>query len=207
MMHANQQDLIALLRDAGIREDVLAIMETVPRELFVDAATLHQAFENIPLPIGWDQTISQPYIVGKMTEALWQSSMRRVLEIGTGSGYQAAILSQCAGEVYTLERVQSLHAKAKARLQSMALSNVHVFHADGSKGMPDVAPFDGILVTAAMLEVPHVLLSQLAIDGRLVAPVGKPGAQTLQVITRTPLGFEMEEIEDVRFVPCREGVE
>lgn len=207
MEHLTQDALMDVLCEAGIRNDVLAIMARIPRDYFLEEITCPAAYDNVPLPIGYGQTISQPYIVAKMTELLCHSPLRRVLEIGTGSGYQAAILAACAAQVYTLERVKPLYLLAKDRLRTLGLENVHAYYADGADGLPEHAPYDGILSTAAMIEVPQALLSQLSVDGRLVAPVGMPGAQTLQVITRKPWGFEVEDIEDVRFVPFKRGVE
>lgn len=188
----------------GIRDpDVLQAMLTVPREAFVDVEYVDAAYTDKPLPIGAGQTISQPYIVALMTEALRLSVSDRVLEIGTGSGYAAAILSCIVTQVYTVERIQSLVTAARHRLQTLGYSNVQVRYANGTLGWPEQAPFDGIVVTASGPHIPEALKAQLATGGRLVMPVGTdPGFQQLIRLTRTTdTVFEQEELGGVMFVP------
>jgi protein-L-isoaspartate(D-aspartate) O-methyltransferase len=190
------------LRRGGIRDPVvLAAMEKVPRHRFVPADLRELAYEDGPLPIGHGQTISQPYIVALMTELIEPKKTMRVLEIGTGSGYQAAVLGECVGEVDSIEVVPELGRAAAALLKEMGYRNVHVKIGDGYEGWPDRAPFDAILLTAAPPEhVPRPLLEQLKIGGRLVAPVGR-GVQDLVRIRRTEKGFDREVIAPVQFVP------
>ena len=190
------------LRRNGIRNPaVLAAMEKVPRHRFVPLLLRGQAYEDGPLPIGHGQTISQPYIVALMTELIEPRKTMRVLEIGTGSGYQAAVLAECVGEVDTIEVVPELGRAAAELLREMGYRNVRVKIGDGYEGWPDRAPFDAVLLTAAPPEaVPRPLLDQLRIGGRLVAPVGR-GEQELVRITRTENGFAREIIAPVQFVP------
>lgn len=199
--------LIGRLQDQGIKDlDVLDAIRNTPRHLFVDEALAHRAYEDTALPIGHSQTISQPYIVAHMTELLLQGGpLKKVLEIGTGSGYQTAILANFAEEVYSLERIKALQEKARDRLRQLKIRNVLFRYGDGGLGWQDRAPFDGILAAAAPAEVPKHLLDQLAVGGRLLIPVGE-GEQKLYRITRTETGFEQEFIEDVRFVPFRSGI-
>jgi protein-L-isoaspartate(D-aspartate) O-methyltransferase len=188
----------------GIRDPaVLAAMRKVPREQFVAADRAHRAYEDTPLPIGEGQTISQPYIVAAMTEALRLRAGDRVLEIGTGSGYAAAVLALIAAEVYTIERLQGLADSARRRLAELGFANVHVRHGDGSLGWPEHAPYDGIVVTAGGPDVPRSLLRQLAVGGRLVMPVGSTTrSQRLLRVVRTGEGtYDREALEDVAFVP------
>lgn len=179
---------------------VLEAMRTVPRHLFVPQVMQPFAYFDSPLPIGHQQTISQPYIVGFMTAALALKQEDRVLEVGTGSGYQAAVLSLLVSEVYSIEIVEPLATEAAARLQRLGYANVTVRAGDGYRGWPDAAPFDAIMVTAAPDHVPKPLLEQLAPDGRVVLPVGK-NFQTLMRIRRTEKGFKKERLLPVRFVP------
>lgn len=199
--------LIARLQDQGITNyEVLEAIRSTPRHLFVDEALAHRAYEDTALPIGHNQTISQPYIVAHMTELLIEGSpLDRVLEIGTGSGYQTAILARFAKEVYSLERIKALQEKARKRIRALKINNVVFRYADGSVGLKDKAPFDGILAAAAPSDVPQELLDQLSIGGRLVIPIGEH-EQKLYRITRTEDGFQREFIEDVRFVPFRSGL-
>lgn len=203
------QDLVALrhlmvdeqIRDRGIRDpQVLAAMETVPRHLFVPRRSRDLAYEDRPLPIGQGQTISQPYIVALMSSLLDLEPDEKVLEIGTGSAYHAAVLSRLAGEVYTIEIVEPLARRADLLLQRLGYENVYTRVGDGYRGWPEAGPFDAILLTAAPPEIPQPLLDQLAPGGVLVAPVGE-SYQRLQVITRTAEGFETEIGAPVRFVP------
>jgi protein-L-isoaspartate(D-aspartate) O-methyltransferase len=188
----------------GVRSPlVLEAMGTVPREEFLPSHLREYAYEDTPLPIGEAQTISQPYIVAFMTEALGLSGGEKVLEIGAGSGYAAAILSRIAGDVFTVERIGELAAKASERLSDVGYHNVHVLHADGTRGWPEHAPYDAIIVAAGGPEVPKSLKQQLAVGGRLVIPVGSdPRIQELVRVTRVGEDeFKMEDIADVRFVP------
>ena len=189
----------------GIRDSrVLAAMGNVPRERFVPPDVAAQAYADQPLPIGHGQTISQPYIVAYMSEALGVEPDAKVLEIGTGSGYQAAILGELAREVYTIEIVPELAERARATLQSLGYSNVHVRHGDGYLGWPEQAPFDAIIVTAAPDHVPQPLVEQLKIGARLVIPVGDFDQQ-MRILTRTADGIQETRTLPVRFVPLRRG--
>lgn len=179
---------------------VLEAMREVPRHLFVPPGLQDRAHQDSPLPIGSDQTISQPYIVGLMTQLIRPEAGMKVLEIGTGSGYQAAILSRCVGEVYSIEIHAELGLRARALLERLGYDNVTVRIGDGFDGWPEQAPFDAIVVTAAPDEIPPPLLDQLAIGGRLVIPVGG-WSQDLVVVHRTETGFEREPVAPVRFVP------
>ena len=179
---------------------VLEAMARVPRHLFVPEEFRAQAYDDYPLPIGFDQTISQPYIVALMTSLLELKGGEKVLEIGTGSGYQAAVLSQIAGHVYTIEILPELAARARNELAELGYANVEARTGDGWAGWPENAPYDGILVTAAPPRVPEPLLQQLKVGGRLVIPVGS-FFQDLLVYTRTEKGFEKRNVIPVRFVP------
>jgi protein-L-isoaspartate(D-aspartate) O-methyltransferase len=193
------------IESRGVRNpDVLRAMRSTPRHLFVPAGVRSMAYEDHPLPIGYGATISQPYIVALMTELLAPAKRHRVLEIGTGSGYQAAILGQLAAEVYTVEIVPELAQSAAKRLRELGYANVTVRLGDGSKGWPERAPFDGIVVTAAPPEVPEALIAQLSRGGRLVAPVGSMGAQELIVIEKKADGtIRRRSICPVSFVPMK----
>jgi len=189
------------IESRGVRNArVLSALRSVPRHLFVPESLREQAYEDHPLPIGSDQTISQPYIVAAMTEALDPQPGDRVLEIGTGSGYQAAVLAELVDRVYTIEIVEDLALRARDVLARGGWKNVEVIVGDGYRGLPEHAPFDGILVTAAPREVPRPLLEQLAVGARLVIPVGD-FFQDLQVFERTPEGIEERSLFPVRFVP------
>jgi protein-L-isoaspartate(D-aspartate) O-methyltransferase len=194
------------LRDHGIKnERVLEVIRAVPRHIFIDEALAHRAYEDTALPIGHGQTISQPFIVALMTEMLLNVPRERVLEIGTGSGYQAAVLAHLVKRVYTVERIQPLIERAEARFRALKLRNIRVKYDDGNLGWPEQAPFDGILVTAAAPTVPEALIEQLAVNGRMVIPVGGDGTQELRVIDRTADGTREENVEFVRFVPLLRG--
>lgn len=200
--------LVERLRAEGIRDErVLDAIRAVPRHIFVDEALSSRAYEDTALPIGAGQTISQPFVVARMTEALIAGgALNRVLEIGTGCGYQTAILARFAAEVYSIERIQSLLAQARQRMLDLKISNVRLRHGDGEKGWPEHAPYDGILVAAAPASVPTALIDQLADGGRLVIPLGHGNAQLLKLITRS--GDELEEqiLERVAFVPMISGL-
>ena len=199
--------LIERLKAQGIDDDrVLQAMSETPRHLFVDEALAHRAYEDTALPIGFNQTLSQPYIVARMTELVLQRGKpRRVLELGTGSGYQSAVLARVAEEIYSIERIKPLLSKAKARLRTLKARNVRCKHGDGFEGWAEFAPFDVIMGAAAPETIPQSLLSQLAPEGFLLLPVGG-SEQKLVQMTATPEGFEETIIEDVFFVPMREGV-
>jgi protein-L-isoaspartate(D-aspartate) O-methyltransferase len=198
--------LIERLREKGIRnEQVLEVIRRTPRHLFVDEALSSRAYEDTALPIGFNQTISQPYIVARMTEILLATNPQKVLEIGTGSAYQAAVLAQLVPKVYTVERILALVPLARQRLRELNLRNVSLKQSDGTWGWPQQAPFDAILVTAAPAEIPKALLEQLVDGGRLVIPVGAGSAQTLAVITRRGDQFDRENVESVSFVPLVGG--
>lgn len=199
--------LVQRLREKGIEDlSVLDVMRRTPRHLFVDEALSSRAYEDTALPIGYSQTISQPYIVARMSEELIRGQIpHKVLEVGTGSGYQTAVLAQLVDEVYTVERIDALVKTARQRLRELGLSNVRMKHSDGSWGWAQQAPFDAILVTAAPPEIPPALLEQLADGGRLVIPVGGGRSQTLAVVTRRGTICEREDLEDVNFVPLLGG--
>lgn len=199
------QPLIKQLLNQGIRDErVLAAVANVPREAFVDEAFAHQAWENMALPIGFGQTISQPYMVARMTEQLLMVQPTTVLEIGTGSGYQTAVLAQLVGHVYTVERIKTLQYQAKRRLQRLDLHNVSTRHGDGWAGWPTKAPFDAIIVTAAARMVPDALIHQLGDGGRLIIPVGE-SRQELLLIEKSGTRVRTEVLEAVRFVPLVHG--
>jgi protein-L-isoaspartate(D-aspartate) O-methyltransferase len=191
------------IRQRGVSDArVLAVMRSVPRERFVPAEVRHLAYDDGPLPIGSGQTISQPYIVAYMTEALKVEPSHKVLEVGTGSGYQAAVLSELVREVYTIEIVPELARRAETVLQSLNKTNVHVRAGDGYAGWPEQAPFDRIIVTAAPEEVPRPLIDQLAPGGLLVAPVGAQGAaQWMTIVEKTSRGVVERRTIPVQFVP------
>jgi protein-L-isoaspartate(D-aspartate) O-methyltransferase len=204
---ANKARLILSLRQAGVTDSaVLSAIETVPREFFVPEAMAVHAYDDTALPIACGQTISQPTVVAWMTAALELSERLRVLEIGTGSGYQAAILARLCRRVYTVERHRDLALEAQKRFDALSLNNITSRIADGSLGWPEQAPFDRIIVTAAAATPPPALLDQLAIGGIMVLPLGDPdGDQTLVRLRRDEQGFHRERIFGVRFVPLIEG--
>ena len=205
-----RERMIKRLSEQGIHnKKVLEIMRDTPRHIFMDEALSSRAYEDTALPIGYNQTISQPYIVAKMTELLLGSSghLGKVLEIGTGCGYQTAILAQLVDHVYSIERILPLQKKAKSNLWDLKLKNISYLYNDGNQGWPDYALFDGIIASAAPAEIPPILLQQLAIGGVMVIPIGISGQQILQRVTRTASGFDIEELEDVTFVPFLSGKE
>ena len=202
-----RERLVQRLEQSGISNPmILDRIRSVPRHLFVDEALESRAYEDNALPIGQGQTISQPYIVALMTQALLAENgelrvSKKVLEIGTGSGYQTAILAPLVRQIFSIERVGSLLEAARKRLASLGVANVRFRHDDGHRGWPGQAPFDGIIVSAAPDRVPEVLLEQLASGGRLVMPVGSAGFQNLVRVTNMPSGFEQENLCRVSFVP------
>lgn len=198
--------LVQRLREIGIQsEQVLDVIGQVPRHIFLDEALAHRAYEDTSLPIGHGQTLSQPYIVARMTELLLAHGPEHVLELGTGSGYQTAVLAQMFPRIYSVERIRPLQDRARERLRKLQVRNVLLKHADGGMGWPERGPFDGIIVTAAPTDVPQELLEQLAEGGVLIAPVGEENQVLVEVIRRGDR-FERRELEPVRFVPLLAGV-
>lgn len=198
--------LVDRLREVGIGDErVLNAVRVVPRHLFIDEALASRAYEDTALPIGHGQTISQPWVVVRMTEAVLQVAPRRVLEVGTGSGYQAAILAAVGLEVFTVERIGDLLRQARKRLRQLGM-NVRSKHDDGRIGWPEHGPYDAIVVTAAAPALVDALIEQLAVGGRLVAPVGGPGGQVLLQLTRQADGIVQEELAPVSFVPLLSGM-
>ena len=202
-----RERLIERLYEEGLSNPhVLEVIRRTPRHLFVDEALAHRAYEDTALPIGHNQTISQPYIVGRMTELLLAGGpLDKVLEIGTGSGYQTAVLTQLVERVFSVERIQSLQDRAKERLASLNIRNVVFRWGDGWEGWNALGPYNGIIVTAAAVEVPQSLLDQLAIGGRLVIPVGSGETQELLLIVREEDGYSRHVLDLVRFVPLLNG--
>ena len=200
--------MVERLRGQGIRDElVLATLGEVPRHLFVEEALASRAYEDIALPLGFGQTISSPYTVARMTElARAGGALERVLEIGTGCGYQAAILSRLAREVYSIERLAPLLAKARKHLRELRVSNVRLRHGDGQAGMPEVAPFDAIVMSAAATHVPRALLEQLGVGARMVLPMTQRGEQRLYVIERSAHGYVEKKMDIVKFVPLLPGI-
>jgi protein-L-isoaspartate(D-aspartate) O-methyltransferase len=203
-----RERLIGRLREEGIADlRVLAAIRAVPRHLFVDEALASRAYEDTALPIGHGQTISQPYVVARMTEALFADGVpERALEVGTGCGYQCAVLAQLVPRVFSVERIRVLLARARKTLLELGIRNVSLRHADGAVGWDEFAPFDAILLAAAPEAVPPALFAQLAPGGRLVAPVGPPGVQRLALYRRTSRGLEEETLAAVSFVPLTAGL-
>jgi protein-L-isoaspartate(D-aspartate) O-methyltransferase len=204
---AVRRAMVARVAKQGVKDPVvLGALEAVPRHMFMDEALASQAYIDASLPIGHHQTISQPYIVARMIEVMRNGGqLKHVLEIGTGCGYQAAVLSCLAQEVFSIERIKPLHELAKANLRPLRLANLRLHYGDGMLGLPQAAPFDGIILAAAGLEVPQALLEQLAIGGRLVAPVGAR-AQHLELVTRLGKAeWTSQTLEDCHFVPLRPG--
>jgi protein-L-isoaspartate(D-aspartate) O-methyltransferase len=199
--------MLVRLREQGIKDEVvLSAISAIPRHIFVDEALSIRAYEDVSLPIGFGQTISQPYIVARMSEVLRNGNMlHKVLEIGTGCGYQTAVLSKLAKEVYSVERIRPLVMKARGHLRELRCVNVKLGHSDGNMGLPELAPFDGIIVTAAASHMPQDLLDQLAIGGRLVIPVGTD-EQILYLVERlSQLEYRQTKLETVKFVPLLGG--
>ena len=203
-----RERLIERIRAQGVRDEkVLAQILNTPRHLFIDEALSSRAYEDTALPIGKSQTISQPYIVARMTEALLEHGpLENVLEVGTGSGYQTAILSPLVRRVYTTERIESLLSQARSRFHQLRLINIRTRHTDGGLGWPQYAPFDGIIVTAAPLGVPLALVQQLRVGGRMVLPVGDKDEQALVRVTKTEDSHDIEMLEAASFVPLLDVV-
>jgi protein-L-isoaspartate(D-aspartate) O-methyltransferase len=200
--------MIDRLREQGIRDEiVLAAIAAVPRHVFVEEALASRAYEDTALPLGHQQTISQPFIVARMIEVLRAGrELGKTLEIGAGCGYQAAVLAQLTDQVYAVERIEPLLVKAKLNLAAIKQMNVHLTYADGQFGLPEAAPFDTIIVAAATARVPPVLLQQLALGGRMILPLGG-GEQVLALIERRADGYVESRLDSVRFVPLLSGVE
>jgi protein-L-isoaspartate(D-aspartate) O-methyltransferase len=199
--------MIERLREQGIADEaVLNVMNEIPRHIFIEEALASRAYEDIALPIGFGQTISQPYIVARMTELLAAGApLGKVLEIGTGCGYQTAILARLAREVYSVERLAQLLAKARKNLRELKITNVRFKHTDGHVGLPEAAPFDCIIVTAAATHVPVALKEQLTVGGRMVVPMGTR-EQYLCLIERNRRGFTESKLDQVKFVPMLSGL-
>jgi protein-L-isoaspartate(D-aspartate) O-methyltransferase len=198
--------MVARLRDQGIGDElVLAAMAAVPRHVFVAEALASRAYEDDALPIGYEQFISRPYTVARMLEAARAGrALGRVLEVGTGCGYQAAVLARIAAEVYSVERLAALGEKARANLRPLRIAHLRLLHGDGTRGLPEVAPFDAIVVAAAAPEAPKTLLDQLGRGGRLVIPVGT-GEQELRLFERSAAGVKERRLDGARFVPLKAG--
>ena len=199
--------LVDRLREQGVQNElILEIISRTPRHALIDEALAHRAYEDTALPIGFNQTISQPYIVARMTEELLaDGALRHVLEVGTGSGYQTAILSQLAERVYTVERIAGLAMRARERLNAMGYRNISFRHSDGGGGWAEKGPFDAIMVTAAPRTVPEELILQLADNGRMLVPVGEPSQQELFMIRKIDGEILQTSLEPVRFVPLLGG--
>ncbi len=208
MTSARTRDrLVQRLREQGIANPVvLERIRNVPRHIFVDEALSSRAYEDTALPIGFGQTISQPYIVARMTEALLEGTpLSNVLEVGTGCGYQTAVLAPLVERLYTIERIEPLIERARERIKELELRNVRFRHGDGSVGWKAHAPYDGILVAAAPLTVPELLLQQLKVGGRLIVPIGAEGEQELVRFTRKEQRIERQSLGQVAFVPLLGG--
>ena len=195
--------IVLSLRSSGVTEvSVMAAMESLPREIFVPETLRQHAYEDTTLPIGYGQTLSQPSVVGIMTQALSVGNRAKVLEVGTGSGYQTVVLAKLARRVYTIERHRSLMKNAEMRFQELRISNVTTKCGDGTRGWSEQIPFDRILVTAAASDVPPILADQLTIGGIMVVPIGYGSDfHTILIVERTETGFDTDELRDVPFVP------
>ncbi|NSL54134.1 protein-L-isoaspartate(D-aspartate) O-methyltransferase [Uliginosibacterium sp. IMCC34675] len=204
--------MVERLRTEGIRDErVLGAIGSVPRHAFVEEALASRAYEDTALPLGFQQTISQPYVVARMAEVLVAGgrAMGKTLEVGAGCGYQAAVLSQLASDVYAIERIGKLLDKARANLRPLRLPNVRLKHGDGNLGLPEVAPFDSIILAAAATTTPRVLVEQLAPGGRMVFPLGQAGADQIMVLIERQAngGLKETKLDAVRFVPLLAGTE
>ena len=200
--------MVARLRAQGIRDErVLAAMAAVPRHLFVDSALASRAYEDSALPIGFSQTISQPFVVARMIELLLAArAPGKVLEVGTGCGYQAAVLAAIFPEVYSVERIKALHERARANLRALRLANLRLAHGDGNAGLEQAAPFHSIIIAAAAPRVPEALARQLAPDGRMILPLAQPaGGQRLLAVERRGRTYQQTELDPVHFVPMEAG--
>ena len=204
-----RERLVARLQAGGIHDfEVLGAIRDLPRHLFVDEALASRAYEDTALPIGCGQTISQPLVVARMTQALRAGQrLAHVLEVGTGCGYQSAVLAQMVGQVFTVERIETLLFQARERFHALGINNIRARHGDGYKGWREHAPFDGIILTAAPEQIPSELLDQLAVNARLVAPVGVQGAQQLMCVNRGADRFEETVLDEVSFVPMIQGLQ
>lgn len=203
-----RERLVQRLKDEGIRDmRVIEAVRNTPRHIFVEEAWASRAYEDTALPIGHGQTISQPFIVARMTELLLAAGpLDTVLEVGTGSGFQTAVLSGLVKRVYSVERIDALQRLARKRFQELGLRNIRLRHSDGGMGLPEYAPFDGILVTAAPEGIPLALVAQLKTGGQMVLPVGSQNEQVLVRVVKTEEGYEKEILEQVAFVPLLGGV-
>lgn len=201
-----RERLVQRLMDKGVADiRVLDAMRHLPRHIFVDEALATRAYEETALPIGCGQTISQPYIVARMTELVMAGNPQKVLEVGTGCGYQTAVLARLLPVVYSIERIEQLHLRARRTLRELNIRNAHLRHGDGYAGWPVQGPFDAIVVTAAPTEIPDALLGQLADGGRMVLPLGEGEHQELVLITRRGNVCHQESVEPVSFVPMLQG--
>ncbi|MCC6921540.1 MAG: protein-L-isoaspartate(D-aspartate) O-methyltransferase [Nitrosomonas sp.] len=205
--HRTRMRMIERLRAQGITDEVvLSVMGAIPRHLFVEEALASRAYEDVALPINYGQTISSPWMVARMSELLRaNSALNKVLEIGTGCGYQTAVLARLAKLVYSIERIGPLLTKTRIRLHKLQVRNIHLKHADGLLGLPDAAPFDGIIMTAVTTHIPDTLLEQLAVGGKIVFPRGSQ-KQNLCIIERSSQGYAEKILEEVNFVPIISGV-
>lgn len=205
--HRTRMRMIERLRNQGIVDEVvLSVMSTIPRHLFIEEALASRAYEDVSLPINYGQTISSPWIVARMSELLRvNTDLDKVLEIGTGCGYQTAILAQLAHQVYSIERIGPLLTRTRIRLHKLHIRNIYLKHADGLRGLPEAAPFDGIIMTAVTTHIPPVLLEQLVVGGRIVFPEGSQ-KQNLCVIERNAQGYTKTTLEEVNFVPILSGI-
>lgn len=205
--HRTRMRMIERLRAQGISDEVvLSAMGAIPRHLFVEEALASRAYEDVALPINYGQTISSPWMVARMSELLRANSTHnKVLEIGTGCGYQTAVLAKFAKLVYSIERIGPLLTKTRIRLHKLQVKNIHLKHADGLLGLPDAAPFDGIIMTAVTTHIPDTLLEQLAVGGKIVFPRGSQ-KQNLCIIERNSQGYAERILEEVNFVPIISGV-
>ena len=205
---SSREKLVSILKSEGIKNsDVLRSMSSIPRHIFVDEAIASKAYDNTALPIGKSQTISHPLIVAKMTEIIMNHKPKRVLEIGTGSGYQASVLSLLVDKVYTIERIEYLHKKSKKIFQKIGFKNIYTKYADGNIGWTQKSPFDAIIVTAGAINIPEALINQLSNNnGILVSPVENSGKQYLKSITKNNGNCEEEIHGIVKFVPLLSGI-
>ncbi len=206
--HRTRARMVERLREQGVRDErVLAAMAAVPRHLFVEEALAHRAYEDTALPLGFQQTISQPFVVARMIELLAVGRpLGKTLEVGAGCGYQAAVLAQLTSEVYAIERLEPLMAKAKLNMRQIQEFKVRLVHGDGNLGLPEAAPFDTIILAAAAMRVPPALLQQLALGGRMILPLGT-GEQVLCLIEHRAEGFVETRLDGVRFVPLLSGTQ